>query len=405
MTRPSLGKRAALACGSLALALALLDVAVARLALDDGLIAGRPVPPYRAITHPRQTAWLAGVCAEGESGRSSGAGSFDAELGWTVAPNRRSARENSNAIGARGLREYAPARPAGALRIVSYGDSFTYGAEVADEHTWQAQLERREPAVEAINLGVGGYGTDQALLRFRRHGRLDADVVAIGILLENIGRNVNRYRPLWYPRASAASTKPRFRLAGDGRLVLVPAPVASAAELCSAVQDGTILERLAPHEYWLERPGSGAWRHSGLARCAAALAAARERSPRALWQDEDGEPRRVTLAILQSFRAEALASGAARALVLLFPRETDLAGLASGAPRYWQSGLDQLGAAGVEVLDLSAALVEALRSEPARAAELYEGGHLGPLGNALVAAELAEWLAEQGLLREAGLAR
>ena len=92
-----------------------------------------------------------------------------------------------------------------------------------DDYTYQAFLEAHEPRVEALNFGVPAYGTDQALLRLSREGLRGARVAVLSLLLENIGRNVNRWRPLWTPRTLTPLAKPRFVLEG-GALRLVPQP-------------------------------------------------------------------------------------------------------------------------------------------------------------------------------------
>jgi hypothetical protein len=96
---------------------------------------------------------------------------LDGEIGWTYAASRRAGVYSSNSQGLRGTREYAPAPPAGVLRIAAFGDSFVHGNEVADDAAWGARLEQLGPGVELLNHGVGGYGTDQALLLFRRRGQ------------------------------------------------------------------------------------------------------------------------------------------------------------------------------------------------------------------------------------------
>jgi lysophospholipase L1-like esterase len=54
-------------------------------------------------------------------------------------------------------------------RIAVVGDSFTFGLEVRYEDTWPYQLERAlGPEFRVLNLGVDGYGVDQAFLRYRR---------------------------------------------------------------------------------------------------------------------------------------------------------------------------------------------------------------------------------------------
>ena len=51
---------------------------------------------------------------------------------------------------------------------------------------------------EVLNLGVGGYGTDQAFLKYKlTQKNLDADMVLIGYMTENCNRNVNTYRPFY----------------------------------------------------------------------------------------------------------------------------------------------------------------------------------------------------------------
>jgi hypothetical protein len=73
------------------------------------------------------------------------------------------------------------------------------------------------------NFGVGGYGSDQALLRYQEHCRHGIETTLLMHLTENILRNVNQYRDLLY-RGKACGFKPRFIVRADGRLQLVPLP-------------------------------------------------------------------------------------------------------------------------------------------------------------------------------------
>jgi len=62
----------------------------------------------------------------------------------------------------------------GTYRIVAVGDSVTYGAVVARNDTWTAQLQRKLRAAgvsaEVINIGYGGWSTDQELEALVREG-------------------------------------------------------------------------------------------------------------------------------------------------------------------------------------------------------------------------------------------
>ncbi len=341
----------------------------------------RPLPPYGAVTNERQRDWVERQKAELEGEAPRGVGRFDARLGWAYRRSSRSP-DGSTSIqsrGWRGPREYARSCPEGTLRVATFGDSFTFCEEVSDGDTWQVQLEALRPDWEVLNLGVGGYGTDQALLRARGElAELDADVLVVGLLLENIGRNVNRYRPLWYPNADSAAAKPRFVLTEEG-LVLVPQPFATRAELIEAIEGG-FDPNAWEHEYWAR-----SWVPRGLGSLAlgrlwgAQRAYAARELPR-LWSDPQGEPFRTTVAILEAFAALGV-ENEVPTLVLLFPIASDLsAGRKADGP-YWRTLTAALGAAGQPYLDLA----EPLAALQSQGEALYTGSHLSPRGNRIVA--------------------
>lgn len=356
-----------------------------------GMLFGRPMPPFGALTHPDQRATV-----ERMRNEPQGTAAFDALLGWTWRPSSTDddGLNTINALGARGPREYAPEPAAGRRRITTFGDSFTFGDEVAVEATFQWILEQRLPDTEVLNFGVSGYGTDQALLRFRALGRMGAEVVCMGILLENIGRNVNRYRPMWNARTGICLTKPRFVLDETGALVLVPQPYANRAELADAILDGSVIADIAEHEYWLGRPTVPTGKLSSLVRVACGFLAYRERTPARLWRDESGEPFQVTLAILSAFQAEARASGARLAPVLVFASKEDLREYALPGRPYWTGFFAELERRGIEYVDLVTPLCERARAdgEDPPAKSLFSGGHLSKPGNAVVASTLQAWL-------------
>src|SRR5262249_48960240 len=103
---------------------------------------------------------------------------YDADLGWI---GRRSVnlpdifgkgvgvRTNDQRF--RATDTVAPHPAAGRIRVVCTGDSFTFGDGVDNAHTWCQQLASRDSRIEPVNLGQGGYGIDQAYLRFLRDTR------------------------------------------------------------------------------------------------------------------------------------------------------------------------------------------------------------------------------------------
>jgi hypothetical protein len=156
---------------------------------------------------------------------------FDPECGWTLPAGLRNQRlphggiVNSNQRGVRGVREYALARTPGTGRIVTIGDSFTFGDDVDDADTFSAQLERDLSSTEVLNLGIHGYGHDQMLIRLQRDGLPYApDIVVLGVVDADGERNVMAFRDY---------LKPRFELR-DGRLERTNVPVVPPAEYLRA---------------------------------------------------------------------------------------------------------------------------------------------------------------------------
>lgn len=82
-----------------------------------------------------------------------------------------------------------------ALRVLSMGDSFTFGWGVERGQTFQAAMERAqdraaaargERRIEVINAGVPGYNLYQYLLALEKKGwRVDPDVVLVGLFVQN----------------------------------------------------------------------------------------------------------------------------------------------------------------------------------------------------------------------------
>lgn len=133
--------------------------------------------------------------------------------------------------------------------VATYGDSFTYCSNVSDDKTWQSILAPKL-GTNVLNFGVGGYGPDQAALKYRLHGTLHAKIVMLCILPENINRIVNIYRPFYTYNDPLALTKPRFML-GTGGPVLISNPVRSPVEVTN-LDDAKFLSELGRMDYWYQ---------------------------------------------------------------------------------------------------------------------------------------------------------
>ena len=95
--------------------------------------------------------------------------------------------------GTQGLRDEPVAipKPADVSRILVLGDSVTYGAGVAREHTFPARLEARLAGrarpVEVVNAAVSGYTTWNEVEWYLARGRgFEPDVVVLALCLNDV---------------------------------------------------------------------------------------------------------------------------------------------------------------------------------------------------------------------------
>jgi hypothetical protein len=148
--------------------------------------------------------------------------------GWILNPNIRDMKVydgtvlNTNSRGIRGKTEYNYQRTPGKRRIVAIGDSFTFGAEVADDQTFSNYLASHLEDTEVLNLGVQGYGHDQMMLYLRDEGvKYHPDVILIGFTYIDVYRNIEKFY---------AYAKPKFDLV-SGQLKLTNVPVPSPEQV------------------------------------------------------------------------------------------------------------------------------------------------------------------------------
>lgn len=137
-----------------------------------------------------------------------------------------------NAGGIRSNREYDFAKPKGVYRILVFGDSQSDGAFQPNELRFSELMEKRNPALEVINLSLPGAGTDQQLLNFEETGvKYAHDLVLLLPFLPNIRRNVSPTRASIDPDSGTITVraKPTFELItgadGSEELTLHNVPV------------------------------------------------------------------------------------------------------------------------------------------------------------------------------------
>ncbi|HXI14344.1 MAG TPA: hypothetical protein VNM92_17130 [Thermoanaerobaculia bacterium] len=192
---------------------------------------GRHVPPYRIAVSKVQTILH-------EYGSDSGSYMvFDAHLGWSNRP-RSCSRDRlycANSEGLRANRDYPLEPESGGHRVALFGDSFIHGHDVPIQESMAPQVEESLSALgsraDVLNYGVGGYGIDQAFLRYLKEGRSRRfAVVIVGLQLENVARAVNVFRIIYHPGTAVPFSKPRFVLK-DKKLVLMNDPTVPVGQI------------------------------------------------------------------------------------------------------------------------------------------------------------------------------
>jgi hypothetical protein len=118
---------------------------------------------------------------------------YEPFVGSEGIPNKRGIFANSSfkttiVHNARGFRdvEHEFENTRGTFRILTVGDSFTWGHGVENDQIYMKVLEELVPAVETINLGGPGGDPPRELKLYLKHGpRYDHDVLLIGFYMGN----------------------------------------------------------------------------------------------------------------------------------------------------------------------------------------------------------------------------
>ena len=138
----------------------------------------------------------------------------DPILGWKLKSEYRS--DGFNTI-AEGIRRNFNETAIRTGSILAVGDSFTEGwDEVRDEGTWPAQLERLM-GVAVVNGGIGGYASDQIILRAEQLlPTVNPDTLIIGMNEIDIFRAAH---------APFGAPKPYFTIEGGALRFHAPEPI------------------------------------------------------------------------------------------------------------------------------------------------------------------------------------
>jgi len=150
---------------------------------------------------------------------------FDDKLGWSIAPLGWDTTYFPCYANDKGLRisKAAFLMHDSALQhyqILAIGNSFTHGDAVIAEDTWPYLLQEKSGRTVG-NMGVGGYGLQQALLRLMS-ANITADTVIFGAIWGDFERALE---PVYTFYQGGNKSRPIFDFKQDGGYELVNVPV------------------------------------------------------------------------------------------------------------------------------------------------------------------------------------
>lgn len=291
----------------------------------------------------------------------------------------------------------------------AYGDSYVGGADVANDEGWVERLSHLL-GCRVANYAVGGYGTDQAYLRFRQV-QDTSPIALLGINPNNVMDNVNQYDALLGSAPEPIALKGRFLFDSSDHLTWLPPPRFD--------RDGFIAmnrnpAEALPHSYFLPDTPDGPITLSfpytlTLARVALMARLHNILVRKAEWSsmyaaDHPSGALRLMAAICQAFAELAKARGQ-RPLIVMLPLAHSFREQANYGQFEYAPLVAALRARGIDVFDPGRAMIDNLdgrsaceyfgRAHPATAwltSPVPCGGHYSTAGNTtmanLVAVEL-----------------
>jgi len=128
--------------------------------------------------------------------------------------------------------------------VMAFGDSFTFGDDVADHETWPAHLERLT-GYQVLNAGVSSYGLDQLIMRAEKLVPLyKPDIIVVSMINDDVIRASQKVRH--------GVQKPYYTIVHD-ELVLQNVPIPFKQTFRAVFRHSNIVHRFMNRffaDYW-----------------------------------------------------------------------------------------------------------------------------------------------------------
>ena len=275
--------------------------------------------------------------------------------------------------------------------FVCIGDSFTHGDCVVAEDSWPFALSRLS-GKSVANLGVGGYGIDQAIMRYEIKNP-KCNQVLLGLIAGDLERATQLIYNLTF---GDTKSKPIYEFSDENAVTIFNRPAVHGAQLLTEYERGSDSEFFKRAKYsWdprLMRRG-----FTDISYCARVLKSIpvwkEDRSCPPIYQ-EDGERLSYCLLMISHLSDLCKTRGAGLSVVLLGEINSFRSNPASTSDNWalLKSKLDELG---IHWIDAAAPVEAQFVQDRSTVLNSYDGVHYSPEANATVASTVAQALASR----------
>ncbi len=324
---------------------------------------------------------------------------YDALLGWK--PNSQmSSLYNEQAI-LNTKKVFTDKPEDGVLRIALFGDSMTRSSGKGIEKSWGYLLEKSMTNlgynIEVMNFGVGGYGIDQAYLRWEIEGKkYSPHVVIFGFYPMDIGRclEVHKLKNWGLLGEGIFFSKPRF-IYIDDKLKLINYPTITIKNLSDNNKSFDDLPYIEYDTIYVENKmdyEKNFWRSSYLLSFIEANLANNRFTQTSYhrydaYYDLEKEGAKVTLEIIKRFQ-QSVHEEHASFFTVLIPMALDILHLKKGRPLRYSNLIDM-------VAQFSPIVHTEMQMKDYDLEKLYVAdGHFAAFGNEVMAQILSEYLVQ-----------
>jgi hypothetical protein len=287
---------------------------------------------------------------------------YSPTLGWTVKKGGKTKLYQTNSQGIRGDKKFSFIPSNQTIRISAFGDSFTFSEDVNNDDAWAKILTSTYSDLEVLNFGVGGYGLDQAFLRYKQDGiQFNSHIIFIGYMTSNINRNVNIYVPFIRPDTRIPLSKPRFILKNK-KLILVKNPMKQLSQYQKILDHPEeILPQMAADDFYPHQFFKKEWRADFLPSIRlfkiVIHSINQKFMPKTGLYIGDAPALKITLRIFDEFVKASLQNNSLP-IILIFPRISDIKRYQQGKPRQYNPLITSFKSKGFLFIDLLEVFIE-----------------------------------------------